>query len=54
MTKIVCITVAGGCVQHVECPQGVQVVVRDYDVDRQDEGLQLDENGDRYLESVWE
>jgi hypothetical protein len=54
MTKIVRITVEGGVVQHVECPQGVQVVVRDYDVDRQDEGLQQDENGDCYVESVWE
>lgn len=54
MAKIVYITVAGGCVPHVECPQGVQAVVRDYDVDRQDEGLQQDENGDRYFESTWE
>lgn len=54
MTMIVRITVEGGVVQHVECQQGVQVVVRDYDVEGQDEGLQQDENGDCYLESVWE
>jgi hypothetical protein len=54
MTMIVRITVEGGVVQHVECPPRVQVVVRDYDVDGQDEGFQRDDNGDRYLESVWE
>ena len=53
MTKIVHITVEGGVVQHVECPEGVKVIVRDYDTDGVDGGsLQQDENGDPFIESV--
>lgn len=54
MTMTVHITVEGGVVQHVECPPGVQAVVRDYDVDGQDEGIERDENGDPFVESTWE
>ena len=54
MTKIVHITVEGGVIQHVECPEGVQVVVRDYDTEGIEEGLQRDDNGDLFTESVWE
>ena len=54
MKKIVHITVEGGVVQHVEVPKGVQVIVRDYDVDGAEEGLEEDENGDNYIESVWQ
>jgi hypothetical protein len=54
MKKIVRITVEGGIVQHVDVPHGVQVIVRDYDVDGQEDGLQQDENGDCYIECVWE
>jgi hypothetical protein len=33
----------------------VQVIVHDYDTDGVDqEGLQHDENGDPYIESIWE
>ena len=53
MKKIVRITVEGGVVQHVEVPKGVQVIVHDYDVDGQEEGLEQDQNGDSYLESIW-
>jgi len=53
MKKTVRITVEGGVVQHVQVPKGVTVVVRDYDVDGEDEGLEEDENGDKYVESVW-
>ena len=31
--KVVHITVEGGVIQHVECPQGVKAIVRDYDAD---------------------
>ena len=54
MKRIIRITMEGGVIQDVQCPAGVQVIVRDYDVDGVEEGLQQDENGDRYLESVWE
>jgi hypothetical protein len=53
--KIVRVTVEGGVVQHVEVPEGVQVVIRDYDVDVADaEQLQHDESGDLFIESIWE
>lgn len=53
--KIVRVTVEGGVVQHVEVPEGVQVIVRDYDVDGTDaDELEQDENGDHFIESIWE
>jgi hypothetical protein len=53
--KTVRVTVVGGLVQHVEVPEGVQVVVRDYDVDGTEaDQLQQDENGDQFIESIWE
>jgi len=55
MFEIVHITVEGGVIQHVECPEGVQVIVHDYDIDGVDEeGLQRDQNGDLYIESIWD
>lgn len=54
MTKIVHITVEGGVIQDAQVPDGVAVVVRDYDVDGAEDGLQQDENGDQYIESVWQ
>ncbi len=52
---IVRVTVEGGVVQHVDVPQGVQVVVRDYDVDGcEADQLEQDENGDQFIESTWE
>ena len=50
MKKIVIITVEGGVVQDVEVPDGVQVVVKDYDVDGSEEDLSEDENGDEFIE----
>ena len=42
-------------IQSVACPEGVKVVVRDYDTDGiEAESLKQDEDGDDYLESVWE
>lgn len=53
--KIVRVVVEGGVVQHVEVPEGVTVIVRDYDVDGSEEDqLDQDENGDQYIESTWE
>ena len=53
--KIIRVTVEGGVVQHVEVPEGVQVVVRDYDVDGTEEDQrEQDENGDHFIESNWE
>lgn len=53
--KTVTVTVEGGVVQHVEVPQGVRVVVKDYDVEGCDDAdFDEDENGDEYVESIWE
>jgi len=53
--KTVRVTVEGGVVQHIEVPEGVQVVVRDYDVDGTEaDQFEQDQNGDRFIESVWE
>jgi hypothetical protein len=52
--KTVHVTVEGGVIQDVECPLGVQVLVRDYDVDGSEADLAEDETGDEFLESVWE
>jgi hypothetical protein len=52
--RTVNISIEGGVIQTVECPTGVQVLVRDYDVDGSETGLAEDETGDEYIESVWE
>lgn len=52
--KTVIITVEGGVVQHVQVPDGVTVIVRDYDVDGvEGDLLQQDRGGDHYIESTW-
>ena len=48
------ISLVGGVIQDIQLPRGISVVVRDYDVDGVEEGLQQDEDGDQYIESVWE
>lgn len=48
------VTVSGGVVQNVEVPDGVTVIVRDYDVDgTETDLLQQDGAGDNYNESIW-
>jgi hypothetical protein len=52
--KTVRITVEGGIVQHVEVPEGITVIVRDYDVDGfPPEVLVQDEQGDSCIETIW-
>ena len=54
MEKLVVVTVEGGVVQHVECPDGVKVIVRDYDCEGADADLvDVDEDGNEFAESVW-
>ena len=54
MAKTVVVTIEGGVVQNVECPEGVAVIVRDYDVDETDGGLQvIDSDGNRFREMSW-
>lgn len=55
MQKVVVVTVEGGVVQHVECPKGVQVIVRDYDAEGCDSDLvSVDEDGNGYVQAIWE
>ena len=54
MQKVVIVTVEGGVVQHVEVPEGVRVVVRDYDAEGCDaDVLSADEDGDECVEAIW-
>ena len=54
MIRTVVVTIEGGVVQHVECPPGVRVVVRDYDVGESDPSLlKTDETGQPMAEWVW-
>lgn len=52
------VTVEGGVVQHVAVPPGVRVIVRDYDtegiVDEEKLDLKEDEDGELYIENVWD
>ena len=54
MKQIVRITIEGGVIQDVECPPGITVIVRDYDVDGSETDLKSDDNGDKYIETIWE
>ena len=54
-TEIV-VTVEGGVIQEIIFPSGmngVTVVVKDYDIDGDDVGLEKDSAGDEYRESRW-
>jgi hypothetical protein len=54
MEKLVIVTVEGGVVQHVEVPEGVKGIVRDYDAEGCDADLvSVDEDGNEFVESVW-
>ena len=54
MVKLVVVTVEGGIVQHVEVPEGVKVVVRDYDCEGADADMvEADEEGNEFVEAVW-
>ena len=57
--QTVVIIVEGGIAHLVRKPKGTRVVIRDYDVEAQDEAerskLKVDKNGDAYGEAIfWE
>ena len=55
MPRIVRVTVEGGVIQYVEVPEGVTVIVRDYDAEGCDPDLvEQDDDGNDYIESIWE
>jgi hypothetical protein len=51
--KTVIVIVSGGLVQDVRAPEGVNVVVRDYDVEGSDSPVLKDEQGEAYIEARW-
>jgi hypothetical protein len=54
MQKTVVVTMEGGVIQHIECPDGVSVVIRDYDIEDADPcSLNVDEHGNRFLATSW-
>lgn len=55
MSKVV-VTVEGGAIQWIDVPQGVTVVVKNYDIDdlQEEDGVIKDELGIGYIESTWE
>jgi hypothetical protein len=53
--QIVKITMEGGVIHDMEIPEGVTVIVRDYDSEGcEPDRINQDENGDDYVESTWE
>ena len=53
MKKTVTVSIEAGVVQKVDCPAGVQLVVRDYDVDGSEADLAEDDSGDEFIETIW-
>lgn len=55
MKNTIIITVYGGIVQDVRgIPEGVSVQVHDHDTDgREQEAIEIDERGDKYICEVW-
>lgn len=49
MNRIVMIEVSGGVVQNVDVPEGIRVVVRDYDVESYDLNKK-----EEFFEEIWE
>ncbi len=55
MKKVVQITIQGGIIQDIDCPKGVQAIVRDFDTDSvEPSALGRNESGDEYVQSVWD
>ena len=55
MKKAVQITFQGGVIQDIDCPEGVQVIVRDFDTDGvEPSSLGRNESGEEYVESIWD
>lgn len=56
--KRVVIVIEGGAVQSVIKPKGIELEIRDYDVQQidaeQDPRCKLDKKGDWYQEMLWE
>jgi len=51
--KNVLVIVRGGVVQDVVCPDGVTVVVRDFDVEGVEDEAVTTEEDERFIEAIW-
>jgi len=52
------ITMEGGLIQDIEKPEGIKVVVMDFDADTvdycdPDDDIKVNAKGERYFESIW-
>lgn len=52
-SQSVVVIVSGGVVQDVVCPDGVSVVVRDFDVEGVEDKVLVTQGDERFIESVW-
>ena len=57
MNKEVVVYVEGGVIQDINIPEGVRVIVKDYDTDADDlneDYIKIDKEGYYYRESIWD
>jgi hypothetical protein len=53
--KQIIITIQGGCVQDVEKPDDIEVIIKDYDIqDEEGPNIKQDDDGDFYQEIVFD
>jgi hypothetical protein len=53
--SVVHVIIEGGVIQDIQVPPGVRVIVRDYDTNSEaSERLKRDDEGDDYIETIWE
>ena len=51
--KTVTLVMEGGVIQNWHCPQGITLIVRDYDVEGAEESdVKVDSDGNEYLEHI--
>ena len=52
-SQSVFVIVSGGVVQDVICPDGISVVVHDFDVEGVEDEAVVTQGNERFIESVW-
>ena len=53
-TKPIVITVEGGCIQNIDNPYNVEIIIKDYDTDGCDgPNIKHDQDGTEYFEGIW-
>lgn len=51
--QTILVIVSGGVVQDVVCPEGITVIVRDFDVEGVEDEAVVTQGDERFIESVW-